>query len=161
MRSLSFSGTVAALSNGPTNADEIDLRTHNRSYNFAVNYDPSERLTFSVDFQRSNILSDIAILLPQTLDPSRSFYDERGSSVGGSMGIDIYHGLRTDFGYRVILNAGSFPLNYCQPFASLSVPLRNHFAIKTYWQYFGYNEKGTDLQDFRTHLVTIGIAYSR
>jgi hypothetical protein len=115
----------------------------------------------SLDYQRSDILSAMAIILPQTLNLDRSFFDERGSSVGGSMGIGIYHGLRTDFGYRVILNAGSFPLNFYQPFASLSIPLPNHFTIRTNWQYFGYNEKGTNLQDYRTHLITIGLAYSR
>jgi len=161
IKTLSLSGTVSALGNGATSDDAIGLRTHNRNYTFAVNYEPGERFNFSLDYQRSNILSDISILLPQTLDLDRSFFDERGSSVGGSMGIGIYKGWRTDLGYRVILNAGSFPLNFYQPFASMTIPLRNHIAFKTSWQYYGYNEKGTSLQDYRTHMVTISLAYSR
>jgi hypothetical protein len=78
------------------------------------------------------------------------------------MGIDFYHGLRTDFGYRVILNAGSYPLNFYQPFASLTIPLQNHLSLRTHWQYFGYRENGgSSLQDYRAHLLTIGLAYSR
>ncbi len=160
IKTLSVSGSVSLLANGRV-FNEINLDSHNQNYSFALNYEPNERFSFNLDYQRSNILSAINIILPQTLDPSRSYFDERGSSVGGSMGVSFYRGLRTDFGYRVILNAGSFPLNYYQPFASMSVPLRNHFAIKTYWQYFGYTEKGSSLQDFRTHMVTIGLAYSR
>ncbi len=160
VKTLSLSGSVSALGNRPL-VDQIGLKAHNRNYSFAVNYEPSERFNFSLDYQRSSILSDISILLPQTLDFDRSFFDERGSSVGGSIGIGIYRGWRTDFGYRVILNAGSFPLNFYQPFASMSIPLQNHLAVKTSWQYFGYNEKGTNLQDYRTHMVTIGLAYSR
>jgi hypothetical protein len=160
VKSLSLTGSVSLLGNRFSH-DDVDQRAHNRNYAFALSYDPGERLNLSLDYQRSDILSAMAIILPQTLNLDRSFFDERGSSVGGSMGIGIYHGLRTDFGYRVILNAGSFPLNFYQPFASLSIPLPDHFTIRTNWQYFGYNEKGTNLQDYRTHLITIGLAYSR
>ncbi len=161
IKSLSLSGSISALGNGPTAQDAIDLKTHNRNYTVAIDYEPGDRFNFSVDYQRSNILSDISIILPATLSLDRSFFDERGSSVGGSMGIGIYRGWRTDFGYRVLLNAGSYPLNFYQPFASMTVPLHGGLSVKSSWQYYGYTEKGTGLQDYRTHMVTIGLAYSR
>jgi hypothetical protein len=160
VKSLSVSGWVSVLGNRFSH-DDIDQRVHNRDYSLAMSYNPNERFNLSLDYQRSDILSAMDIVLPQTLDLAQSHFDEKGSSVGGSMGIGIYRGLRTDLGYRVILNAGSFPLNFYQPFASLSIPLPSHFAIKTSWQYFGYNERGTSLQDYRTHIITVGLAFSR
>lgn len=160
VKTLSLSGSVSVLTNRGL-YDKINLDAHNRNYTVALTYEPCQRFSLNLDYQRSSILSALDIILPQRLDVARSFFDERGSSVGAGMGVDFYHGLRTDLGYRVILNAGSYPLNYYQPYASLTIPLQNHFAIKSQWQYYGYNEKGTNLQDYRTHLVTIGLAFSR
>ena len=160
IRTLSLTGSVSLLGNRFEH-DDIDQRAHNRAYNFAVGYVPNERFSLNLDYQHSDILSAMDIVLPQTLDLAQSYFSERGSSVGGSLGIDFYHGLRTDLGYRVILSAGSFPLNYYQPFASLTIPLRGHIAVKASWQYFGYNEKGTSVEDFRTHMLTLSLVFAR
>ncbi len=158
-KGLSANGRVAILQNRNPQSD-IDLTSHNRSYTVAVNYEPNERFSLNLDYSKSSIFSDIAILLPQTLQMDRSLFDERGNGVGGSVSIGIYRGTKIDFGYRGILNVGSFPLNYHQPFASVSIPLQYHLAFKTSWQYFGYNEKGSAVQDYRAHLVMFGLAYS-
>ena len=166
---LSTTGKIWGLRNS-NNQPDIDLQSHNRNYSFELNYDPTERFNFSVDYSRSSIFSDISILLPQTLQLDRSLFDERTHGVGGSMGVGIYRGSRIDFGYRGIFNGGTAPLNFHQPFAELTVPLQHRLAFKTYWQYFGYNEKapftGTMIdrdprgfQDFHTHLVTFSVAY--
>ncbi len=159
IKNLSVSGTVGILVN-ENNAPDIDLNSHNRNYSFALNYAFNERFNLNVDYTRSNILSDMAIILPQTLTTDRSVYDERVSAAGGSFGVDFYKGLRADGGVRTILNAGDFPLNYYQPFASLTVPLPGRLAFKTLWQDFGYNEKNSDIQDHRTHLFSFSLAYS-
>jgi hypothetical protein len=157
---VTIHGRVAVLTNR-NDASDIDLRAHNRNYSIALNYDPSERFSLSLDYSRTNIFSDIAILLPQTLQLDRSLFDERGHGIGGSMGIGICRWSRLDFGYRGILNAGSMALNYHMPYASLSIPLPEHMSVRSQWQWFGYNEKGTNLQDHRTHLVTLSLAYQR
>lgn len=158
-KSLSLRGRVAYLKNTNDQSD-IDFRSHNRNYTMAVNYEPSERFSVSLDYSRTSIFSDIAILLPQTLQLDRSLFDERGNGVGGSMSLGLFRGIRFDVGYRGILNMGTFPLNYHQPNASLLVPLNKQLAFKTSWQYFGYREKGgSTLQDNRTHLLTFSLAY--
>jgi len=156
---FSAHGRVSVLRNS-NDAAEIDLSAHNRNYSFAVDYEPSERLRVSLDYARSNIYSDLAILLPQTLQVDRSLFDERTNAVGAGLGIGIVRGTRLDFGYRGIFNVGSFPLNYHQPYASLSIPLERGFVFKTYWQWYGYNEKAVSLQDYRGHLVTLSLAYA-
>jgi hypothetical protein len=166
---FSTTGKIWGLRNSNDQTD-IDLRSHNRNYSVEMNYDPTERFNFSVDYSRSSIFSDIAILLPQTLQLDRSLFDERTNGFGGSVGVGIYRGSRFDLGYRGIFNNGTAPLNFHQPFAEFTVPLPNRLAFKTYWQYFGYNEKapftGTMInqdprgfQDFHTHLVTFSLAY--
>jgi len=158
-KNISANGCVAFLRNRNPQSD-IDWKSHNRNYSVAVNYEPSERFSLNLDYSYSNIFSDMAILLPQTLELSRSAFDERDHGIGAGMGIGMGRGARLDFGYRGILNSGSYPLNYHQPYANLSIPLADRFAFKTYWQYFGYNEKGSSLQDHRTHLVTFSLAYA-
>jgi hypothetical protein len=156
---ISVNGQLAFLRNSNDQSD-IDFRSHNRNYAIAVNYEPSERFSLSLDYARTTIYSNIAILLPQTLALDRSLFDERGDGIGGSMAFGLFRGSRVEFGYRGILNVGSYPLNFHQPFASFSVPLPNHLAFKGYWQYFGYNEKSTSIEDYRAHLVTLSIAYA-
>jgi hypothetical protein len=159
LKNVSLNGRVAFLRNSNDQSD-IDLKSHNRDYTVAINYEPSERFMLSLDYTRTNILSDIAILLPQTLQLDRSLFDERGNGIGGAMSVGIYRGIKVALGYRGILNLGSYPLNYHQPYASLTIPLWNHLAFKHSWQYFGYHEKGgSTLQDNRTHLMTFAIAY--
>lgn len=159
MKNLTLGGRVGFLYNRNRQLD-VNLRARNRNYTFSVDYEPSERFRVNLDYQRSFALSSLAILLPHNFSLDTSLYDERCSSVGGSLGIDIFRGLRTDFGYRALISAGDLPLNFYQPFAALSIPLGRRMAIKSNWQYFGYNEKATSLQDHRSHLVTIGLAVS-
>ena len=159
-KSVSLNGRVAFLRNTNDQSD-IDLKAHNRNYTVALEYEPNERFSMSLDYSRTNILSDLAILLPQTLQLDRSLFDERGQAVGGSFAVAVYRGSKVEFGYHGILNIGSFPLNYHQPFAAVTIPLPEHMAFRTYWQYYGYNEIGSNLQDNRTHLVTISLAYQR
>jgi hypothetical protein len=156
---LSTTGRVAFMRNSNEQPD-VDLNSHRRNYAVALNYEPQQRFTLSLDYSRTNIFSNIAILLPQTLDADRSLFDERSDAVGGMIGFDVYRGARLDFGYRAILNLGSYPLNFHQPYASFSIPLPNRLTWRTNWQYFGYNEKGAALQDYRGHLLTFSLAYS-
>jgi len=158
LKNISVNGRVAFLRNTNGQSD-IDFKSHNRNYTVAVSYEPSERFSLSLDYSRTNILSDIAMLLPQTLQLDRSLFDERGHGIGMAAAFELYRGIKIDFGYHGILNVGSYPLNYHQPYASLTLPLGNHLAFKHSWQYFGYNEKGLSLQDNRTHLMTFSLAY--
>jgi hypothetical protein len=158
-KGLSANGNVAVLTNRNAQSD-IDLSGHNRNYTVAVNYDPGERLHVSVDYMKSSIYSDMAIILPQTLQTGRSVYDESLNGVGGSVGVGLYRGSRFDFGYRGIYSTGSYPLNYHQPYAQLTVPLHNHLAVKGYWQYHDYNQKGLSLQSYHANLATVSLVVS-
>ncbi len=158
-KGLSANGNVAVVTNRNAQSD-IDLSGHNRNYTVAVNYDAGERWRVGVDYMKSSIYSDMAIILPQTLQTGRSVYDESLNGVGGSVGLGLYRGTRIDMGYRGIYSTGSYPLNYHQPYAQLTVPLHNHLALKGYWQYYDYNQKGLKLQSYHANLVTVSFAVS-
>lgn len=158
-RHLSVNGRVALLHNRNPLAD-VDWNDHSKDYSVGLNYAPSERFYVSLDYARNTILSDILILIPATFQQARSLFDERTQGLGAMAGIGIYRGSRLEFGYRGILNVGSLPLQYHQPFAGLTIPIAGHFAYKTYWQWYGYNEKNSNVQDFRRHIVVFSLAYN-
>jgi len=158
-KGLSANGNVAVVTNRNAQTD-IDLSGHNRNYAVAVNYDPGERLHVGVDYMKSSIYSDMAIILPQTLQTGRSVYDESLNGVGGSVGVGLYRAMRFDVGYRGIYSTGNYPLNYHQPYAQLTVPLHNHLAVKGYWQYYDYNQKGLSLQSYHSNLATVSLVVS-
>ncbi len=160
MKSLSVSGHVGLITNG-NRLPDIDLKAHNRSYSVAVNYELNERFSLNADYTYSDIFSDMSIILPQFLDPARSVFDERGSSTGGGVLIDFYKGLKGEGGLRAITNAGDFSFHYWQPYAGLTVPLSNGFALKTYFHEYNYHEKGSDLMSHRTRMFTVSLAYAR
>lgn len=156
---ISANGRVAFLRNSNPQPD-VDWHDHNKDYSVGLNYSPSDRYYVSLDYARSTILSDLLIILPFNFQNARSLFDERTQGLGATVGIGLYRGSKIEFGYRGILNVGSFPLNYHQPFAGITIPLPGHLAYKTYWSWYGYNEKNSDLQDFRRHLVVFSLAYN-
>ena len=156
---LSVNGRVALLHNRDPLSD-VDWHDHNKDYSVAINYSPVDRFYVSLDYARDTILSDILIILPASFTTARSFFDERSQGIGAMAGVEIYRGAKLELGYRGILNVGSLPLQYQQPFAGVTIPIAGHFAYKTYWQWYGYNEKNSNLQDFRRHIVVFSLAYN-
>jgi hypothetical protein len=157
-KNLSLQGRVSILSNRNPAPDTL-LDSQYRSYALGLDYAWGERLHLNLDYGRTRMSSDTGIRIPQTLAPDFSFYREQTDGIGGSFGIDLYRGMRVDFGYRGILSTGALPLNYHQPYAEILIPARKHFAWKASWQYYGYNEKGAGFQDYRGHLVTVSVLY--
>ena len=158
-RNMSVNGRVSLLGNR-NEAPDIDLDSHNRMYSVGFAYE-TERFNLNLDYTRTNLYSNLIVVLPQTLAQDRSWFEERGHGIGGALGGGLYGGSRVELGYRGIANSGDYPLNFHQPYAGLTVPLKERLAVKTYWHYYGYNEKQGSLQDYRTHLVTFGLAYTR
>jgi hypothetical protein len=157
-KNLSLNGRLTLLAN-ENRASDINLSSRYRNYSVALNYEWNQRLSLALDYGRFTYSSDIGIIIPQFFTPASTLYQEHTDAVGAALGFNLYHGSRLDFGYRGILSTGNLPLNYHQPWATFLLPFPAHFALKTYWQYYGYNEKTSSLQDYRGHLVTVGIVY--
>ncbi|MBZ5497119.1 MAG: hypothetical protein LAP85_12005 [Acidobacteriia bacterium] len=159
-KGFSFNGRIG-LRHNKNNAPDIGLKSHDQNYIVGLNYEPNERYSINVDYSRTDLFSDLLIVLPQNLQTTNSIFDERVSGIGGRMGISIYKGSKVELGYRGVINRGSFPLDFHQPFVSLWVPLGHNLAFKPSWQYFGYNQQLFGLENYQTHLVTFSLVYSR
>ncbi len=75
------------------------------------------------------------------------------------MDIGLIRGASLALGYSVVGTTGNFPLNFHQPYAQISIPCSRRISWNSSWRYYGYNEKGQSLQDYRTHLYTSGLAF--
>ncbi len=159
-KGLGFNGRVAIQRNTDPNAD-INFSSHNQNYSAGLTYDPSDRYSLGVDFSRTNIFSDLLIVIPQNFQTVPSIYNERVSAIGGRLSVGIYRGSKAEFGYRGIINRGNAPIDYHQPYASLWFPLGHKMALKPSWQFFDYTESGFPVENYKTHLLTFSLVYSR
>ena len=160
-KGFSLNGRVILRGNKDA-APDIGLKSHDRNYIAGLNYQPNERFSLSLDYSRTTLFSNLLIVLPQNLRTASSIFDERVSGIGGSLAIGVYRGSKIELGYRGILNRGSFPLDYHQPYASLWIPVGHGMAFKPNWQYFDYKENlFGGLESYKTHLVTFALIYSR
>jgi hypothetical protein len=159
-KGLSFNGRIGIRDNKDT-APDIGLKGRDQTYSGSVNYELSERFNVSADFSRTNLFSDLLIVLPQKLTTTRQIFDQRVAGIGGRMGIGIYKGIKTEFGYRGVFNKGSFPIEFHQPFASLWIPIGKGLAFKPTWQYYGYHQDQFGFENYQTHLVTFAFVFAR
>lgn len=159
-KGLSFNGKVGIKRNSNDAAD-IGLKAHDESYSGTITFEPNERLSMSADFSRTNLFSDLLIVLPQNLKTAREIFDQRVGGIGGRMGFTLFKGIKTEFGYRGMINKGSYPLEFHQPFASLLIPIGGGLAFKPSWQYFGYHQNQFGFENYQTHLVTFALVFTR
>jgi hypothetical protein len=157
---LSFNGRIGLRSNKNAVPD-IDLKAHDQNYSGTISYEPNDRISISADLSRTNLLSDLLIIVPQTLSSERSVFDQRVMGIGSRVALTIYKGFKTEFGYRGIFNKGSYPLEFHQPYASLWIPIAHGLAFKPTWQYYGYHQSLYGFENYQTHLVTFALVFSR
>ncbi len=159
-KGLSFNGRVSVQRNSDPAIDTA-FKAHNKNYTAGLSYEPSERFNISVDYSRSKLLSDFSIVLPQNLLTARSIFDERVSGFGGRMAVGIYRSSKLELGYRGVINRGTAPIEFHQPYASLWIPFGANFALKPTWQYFGYTDKLFGFETYKSHLVTFSLVFTR
>ncbi|MBP1595893.1 MAG: hypothetical protein H6Q05_1270 [Acidobacteria bacterium] len=159
-KGFSLNGRLS-LRNNTNPAPDIDLNSHDRNYIVGLSYEASDRISVSADYSRMDLFSDLLFVIPQNFRTDRSIFDERVSGFGGRMGIGIYRGSKVEMGYRGIISRGTAPIELHQPFLSILVPLGGGMAFKPTWQYYGYSDTLFNQQNFKTHLVTFALVYSR
>ncbi|MBI4483164.1 MAG: hypothetical protein HY652_09760 [Acidobacteria bacterium] len=142
------------------NRDEkvgLDFASHQRGYGVNVTYQPSPRFAVALDYNAGDVGSDLIFRLPQTLTTDRSAYVEDSHYGNLYLDVGLIRGSRVTLGYGVLGTTGTFPLNYHQPLARFSIPLGGGISWTAGWQYYGYNEKGRALQDYRDHLFSMSL----
>ncbi len=157
---FTVNGKVAVQRNS-NKVTDIGFRSWNKNYVAGLNWESGERLYVGLDYSRTDLHSILSIIIPQNFRSESSQFDEQISGIGGRMGVGIYRGTKLEMGYRGIINRGTVPIDYHQPYASLWLPLGHNLAFKPSWQFLQYSEKLSDLEDYKTHLMTFSLVYSR
>ncbi len=153
---LQFSGTASVFDHDDDLAS-VDFTSRSRDWSLQFDYALPGRTTVHGAYERSSFRSDLSIIIPQTLQPDRSRYRERGDFGTLFVSTPIAKATTLSLGYSVWGTVGNFPLTYHQPVATLEVALTEKLTLYGKWNYYDYNEKLNLLpQDYRTHLVVFG-----
>lgn len=132
----------------------VDTTFRNRGLTLTTLWSPGDRLALSLGYTRADITSRILILHPRlrTLETSRYVADD--NVVEGDLLLAPLRNLQLALGYSLINAQGTLPLNFHQPRGMIAYTFPKHVTWSVGWRWYGYNEKGVALQDYRAHTLT-------
>jgi len=121
--------------------------------------------TFQGSYSFSSLRSDILFFIPSNLTQSNSIYTDNANTASALFTINLGHvgkvAPKFTGGGSLFISRGSLPTSYYQPMAKLWVPMSKHTQAFAQWWYYGYGEAFAPYQGFGTHLVAVGLRYSR
>jgi hypothetical protein len=162
--SLLFQANFRVLDN-QNPAPDIRFDFRSRDSSLAAFWTPAggKRVTFTGEYDRTTIRSDIRYLDLPFLTPATSSY--RDIAHTATTAIDfMLPGLKDGkltAGGSLFVSRGSRPTRYYQPLARLSLPLHRHIIWNTEWQYYGFGEQFFFFEAFRTHIFMTGLRVTR
>ena len=183
-------GFVVNILEKRNNVTDVNNLQHNRSYSFNATLLPNQ--TWGLDlsysyldvFSQSNICfvstpapaGTVKCALAPTFLESVSFYDSKTHFASAGLMFKPVKRVTTNVGYSgvfvngtsLLLNPnaplGPLQLNYHLPTAGLDVELAKNWTWRTYWNFYGYNEKSdpgpTAPRDTRGNVFTLALRYA-
>lgn len=132
----------------------VDNMRRNRGLTFTTLWTPGERIALSLSYTRTDITSTILFLHPRlrTIETSRYVADD--NVVDGDLTIAPLRNLRLALGYSLVNAQGTLPLNFHRPRGMIAYTFPKRFTWSVGWHWYGYNQKGAALEDYRAHTVT-------
>jgi hypothetical protein len=148
----------------PLAGDSYKFVTHQESVTLV--YTPrSKNLSVDATYEHCGYHSNIMYLIPQTLTPGDSVFNEDCHRISGMLDGNLpgFHKktITLQAGGSAVLTSGSNPTTYYQPTAKIIAPMTKNVAFFGEWQYYGFGEAFYQYQSFHAHLVTIGLRFSR
>jgi hypothetical protein len=137
----------------------VENQARSRSFSLSASAAPSQRFSFDVDYSRSDLSAAFAILIPDRAPLPQSFRED-SNIIHSNFDVALVKESRLSLGYNLVNSNGSFPINFHRPFAALLVPVREKVSLKIAYEYYGYNERGRSVQDYRANLVTTSLKFS-
>ncbi|UCF37582.1 MAG: hypothetical protein JSU96_01560 [Acidobacteriota bacterium] len=155
IESLEISGSVTLFDH---QNDVLDYFSDNRGYSLQLTYTPNERMSFTGQWDRTDIDTAIPYVVPQTFEIDRFTYRELGNYGNFYMTLMLIRNSQLSMGYSVWGNSGNVGVNYHQPFARFEVPIGERMVGYGQWNYYDYNEKIMSYpQDYQTHMAVLGV----
>ena len=166
MTSLVVSAAFSVLNNqNPAPSVNLDFLSHDSSV--AVMWSPrsGKRLTFSGEYTRSMLRSDITYLVPETFQSAISFYRDNAHIAAGTADLVIpgfgERSPRLSLGGSFFFSSGSRPTQYYQPLMRCTESINKHLTWYTEWRWYGFAEPFYLYEGFRTHLFATGLRVTR
>lgn len=162
---VNLSTNISVLqNNNPQVAIKSDFLSHQEAFNVQWNPKAVKHVTVLGTWEHQSLSSDILYLVPQTLASTNSHYWESGNTFTGMIAASLPlfgRSLQFSGGGSFLLSNGTRATNYYQPVGRLSVPVLKNLAWNTEWRYYGFDEAYYLYENFRTHLVTTGLRFTR
>ena len=164
--SLNISAGVNILNNqNPSPGIHYDYLARQESLSFQWNPVGAKNWNLQGGYTRSTLRSDISYLAPQDLQAQRSFYRDNAHEVSalldGTLRSFSGQAAKLSMGGSFLLSSGSRPTRYYQPIAKVLLPLNKNLAWVGEWRYYGFGESFYLYEGFRTHLITVGLRFTR
>ncbi|MBI4467870.1 MAG: hypothetical protein HY650_00955 [Acidobacteria bacterium] len=128
----------------------------NRTFTLATSYFPAPRFSLNLAYTWTGITSQVDVINPRTQEVTPQRYRANDSFVDVLLQIVPLRSLSFDVGYVIINANGTFPLNYHQPTGRIAYTHARRYTFYVDWRWWGYNERGIALQDYRAHALTSG-----
>jgi len=109
-----------------------------------------------LDYSRSAVRSNILYLVPQTLTPTPSIYQENGHSLNALVSVKWL-----TFGGTLFISSGSRPTTYYQPLARLTVPIHKHVQWISEWRWYSMSELFYVYENFQSNQLMTSLRLSR
>lgn len=135
----------------------VDNLQRHRSFNIHASWFPNQRWNLDMGYTRADISSLTTIINPRTLQSGQSVYIADDNVVDADLTVSPIKAAQISIGYSLINSQGTFPLNYYQPRARISYDIHRRLSWIAAWGWYGYNEKGVALQDYRAHRLTTSL----
>jgi hypothetical protein len=123
-----------------------------------------KRMTLTGEYSRTAIRSDLTFLVPQTLQPARSFYRDNGHTASAILDLVMppVKGRVGHFtmGGTLFVSSGSRPTNYYQPVIGLRVPVAPQIEIFGDWRWYNYSQTFYLYEGFRNHQILAGLRWT-
>ncbi len=155
--SLHFAGDFSLLNNNnPDPNVKLDFSSKVESASLFWTPQGGKWANLLLDYSRSAISSNILYLVPETLTPSPSIYNENAHALTAVVSIRWF-----TFGGSLFVSSGSRPTQYYQPLARLSIPLNKHVRWNTEWRWYSMSETFYAYEDFRSNQLLTSLRFTR
>ena len=122
-------------------------------------------MTLTGEYTRSSLRSDIYYVVPQDFTTAPSSYRDNADEASALADLVIpgfgSHAPRLGVGGSLFRSSGSRPTQYYQPIVRFTTPPYRHISAYGEWRYYGFAEPFYLYEGFRTHLLSVGLRYTR
>jgi hypothetical protein len=122
---------------------------------------PAKKLTFDATYEHCGNQTEITYIDPTYLISSTSIYREYCHTVTALANATLPKLIRISAGGSAVLTSGSRPNTWYQPVAKVSMPIARGLGWFAEWKYYDFGESFYLYENFRTHLFTTGLRFSR